>query len=65
VSLIFEEARSLFVKWLQCTFVFGTDIIEVLWTGGGFTACRYVAIFFAGIGFGWGLEVSFLGLFQD
>jgi hypothetical protein len=65
VPLVSEEARSLFVKWLQRTVVLGTDIIEVLWRGGGFTAGRYVAIFFAGIGFGWGLEVPFLSLFQD
>jgi hypothetical protein len=65
VLLVSEEARSLFVKWLQRTVIFGTNIIEVLWTGGDFTAGRYVAIFFARIGFGWSLEVSFLGLFQD
>jgi hypothetical protein len=65
VPLVSEEARSLFVNWLQRTVILGTDIIEVLWTRGGFTARRYVAVFFAGIGFGWDLEVPFLGLFQD
>jgi hypothetical protein len=65
MPLVSEEARSLFVKWLHRTVIFGTDIIEVLWTGGGFTAGRDAAIFFVGIGFGWGLEVLFQRLFHD
>jgi hypothetical protein len=65
VPLVSDESRSLCIQWLQRIFIFGTDIIEFLWHGGGFTVRWYVAIFFAGVGFGWSLEVLFLGLFQD
>jgi len=64
MPLVSEETGSLFVKWRQVTVILGTDIIEVLRTEGGSTAGRYIAIFFAGIGFGRGLEVFFLGLFH-
>jgi hypothetical protein len=65
VPLVSYEARTLVVDWLQRTVILGADIIEVLWTGRCFATGSYVAVFFAGIGFGWGLEILFLGLFHD
>jgi hypothetical protein len=64
-KLVSCKAGSLFVNWLQCAVILRTDIIKVLWTGGGFTPGRYLAIFFAGIGLGWRPKVLFLSLFHD